>query len=336
MLNFTKLVQMAGVAMCISIVTPVFAESAPVYDADATQDDGVAVAAAPAPDNYPPAPGQEASGTFVPMQPAISSAQAAPPMSQAERLQRLEQQMNNMQAGDAVTRVDSLQDQVQALRGQVEQLTHQLEQIQNQQKSMYTDLDGRLAQAGTKPASPVTATPGAVADDAADDNPANDLPVVTPTVQKPFDKNAFKPVAVKPAKKADAQPNVAEEQQIYQTAYNLIKAKKYNDAITALQGMVKKYPSGQFASNAHYWLGELYGLMAKNEQALSEFKLVVEMYPDSPRVSDAQLKVGLLLASQLKWPEAKTALKKVVNHYPGSASAKLAAEQLKQIKIAGH
>ena len=61
---------------------------------------------------------------------------------------------------------------------------------------------------------------------------------------------------------------MAEEQQIYQTAYNLIKAKKYNEAVTALQKMLQKYPSGQFASNAHYWLGELYGLMGKNDQAL--------------------------------------------------------------------
>jgi len=44
----------------------------------------------------------------------------------------------------------------------------------------------------------------------------------------------------------------------------------------------------------------------------------------------------LIYASQLKWPDAKTALKKVVSRYPGSPSARLASEQLKQIKQAGH
>ena len=138
------------------------------------------------------------------------------------------------------------------------------------------------------------------------------------------------------AKSTDNQPNVAEEQQIYQTAYSLIKAKKYNDAVDALQKMLKKYPSGQFASNAHYWLGELYGLMGKNDQALAEFGTVVKTYPDSPRVSDAQLKLGLIYASQTKWSDAKTAFKRVINHYPGTASSRLASEQLKQIKQAGH
>jgi tol-pal system protein YbgF len=138
------------------------------------------------------------------------------------------------------------------------------------------------------------------------------------------------------AKLTDGQPDVAEEQQIYQTAYNFIKAKKYNDAVSALQGMLKKYPSGQFASNAHYWLGELYGLMDKNDRALIEFSAVVKIFPDSPRVSDAQLKVGLIYASQSKWSDAKMAFKKVINQYPGTASARLASEQLKQVKLAGH
>ena len=96
--------------------------------------------------------------------------------------------------------------------------------------------------------------------------------------------------------------------------------------------MLKKYPSGQFAANAHYWLGELYGLMGKNDQAVTEFGAVVQNYPDSPRVSDAQLKVGLIYAAQFKWSDAKSSFKKVINRYPGTASARLAAEQLKQIK----
>ena len=116
----------------------------------------------------------------------------------------------------------------------------------------------------------------------------------------------------------------------------MIKAKKYNEAVSALQNMLKKYPSGQFASNAHYWLGELYGLVGKHDQALTEFETVVTKFPDSPRVSDAQLKIGLIYATQSKWSDAKSSFKKVINRYPGTASARLASEQLKQIKQAGH
>ena len=243
-------------------------------DADAMQDDAADQAQYLPP---PPAPGQEASGNFIPVQPTISSVTSTPPMNVDQRVQRIEQQINNIQNSDSVTRVDSLQGQVQALRGQIEQLTHQLEQMQSQQKSMYSDLDGRLVQAGTKSPDPVPSAPGAMNtpdDEAAADNPANDLPVVIPS--KVMEKALLKPIVIKttkrqliPGEKEANQPNIAEEQQIYQTAYNLIKAKKYNEAVQALQGMLKKYPSGQFASNAHYWLGELYGLMGKNDLALA-------------------------------------------------------------------
>lgn len=350
---FSRVATMIAVAMSIGIATPVFAESAPVYDADSMPqqfDNG--------PDQSqdlppPPAPSQE--GAFVPNQlpaasssNAMSSTESSPPSGSPEqRLRRVEQQIQNMQNNDAAARVDSLQNQVESLRNQVEQLTHQLQQVQNQQKSQYADLDKRLAQQGTKANQPAPATDTQTASD----------DILTPAAMpaksnhkaksNPKTPAASDTVAAADASKADnaddhsaaksaSQPNVAEEQQIYQTAYNLIKAKKYNDAVDTLQKMLQKYPSGQFASNAHYWLGELYGLMGKNDQALTEFDTVVRVYPTSPRVSDAQLKVGLIYSAQSKWTEAKAAFKRVINHYPGTAPARLASEQLKQIRQAGH
>jgi tol-pal system protein YbgF len=315
-----------GVAVCLSLAAPAFAESAPVFDADAVQDDGVGEQAYLPPPPAPPAPDQESGSTFVPMQ-----AQPQPEQQQV--------------VSNDAARVDTLQSEIQSLRGQVEQLTHQLDQVKNQQKTapaqkVADEVKSAATEEAPAPKSLSARNNAASVNDGiqADNADGDDLSVATP----PKLETPAKPVLIKTSKKqtisseTKAQPNVAEEQQIYQTAYNLIKARRYNDAVSALQGMLRKYPSGQFASNAHYWLGELYGLMGKNDQALNEFTVVVDNYPESPRVSDAQLKVGLLLASQLKWPEAKSALKKVINHYPGSASARLAAEQLKQIKIAGH
>jgi TolA-binding protein len=64
--------------------------------------------------------------------------------------------------------------------------------------------------------------------------------------------------------------------------------------------------------------------------------VVMNKYPGSPRAPDAQLKLGLIYIGQFKWSEAKTTFKGVVSRYPGTASARLASEQLKQIKKAGH
>jgi TolA-binding protein len=76
--------------------------------------------------------------------------------------------------------------------------------------------------------------------------------------------------------------------------------------------------------------------MGKNDLALNEFSTVVTTYRDSPRVSDAQLKVGLIYSAQSKWSDAKSSFKQVINHYPGTAPARVASEQLKQIKTSGH
>lgn len=317
-----QIIRLTGLAVCL-IAMPVFAESAPVYDADDIQQQ-LESAVEPEQDLPPPPPPGES--VFIPPR-AVRSAQPvdvttgsiAP--STDQRLKRVEQQVNHLQSNSGSARVEALQSEIQALRGQVEQLTRQLQQLQGQQKTLYSDIDRRLADQNAAKSAGITSTASNTEAKAAE----------TKSTEKPLD------VAAKAAKPAEPeQPNVAEEQQIYQNAYNLIKAKKYEEAVTALQDMLQKYPSGQFASNAHYWLGELYGLMGKNDDALSQFAIVVQRYPDSPRVSDAQLKIGLLFATQTKWSEARAAFKKVISRYPGTASSRLASEQLKQIKDAGH
>lgn len=355
MQNLSRVVTVLGLTMSLGIAMPVFAESAPVYDADMMQQQFESADSA---QDYPPPPApsmaqndMQESG-FVPMQPAetppavvVSAAPSAvpqqapsgPPLSMEQRMRRLEQVM---QTSDNSSRIETMQTEIQTLRGQVEQLTHQLEVAQTQQKALYADIDKRLAD--QTPSAPVAAP-------AISATPAV-IPAVTKSARKasksvksksadsasPIGEAVSATLAATATKASSTQPNVAEEQQIYQTAYNLIKAKKYSDAVNALQNMLRKYPTGQFASNAHYWLGELYGLMGKNDKALTEFSTVVKTYSSSPRVSDAQLKVGLILATQMKWSDAKGAFKKVVNRYPGTTSARLALEQLKQIKQAGH
>lgn len=255
-------------------------------------------------------------------QPAAGVSVSNDNLSPEQRMRRLEQQLNSLQNTENPAQVESLQSEVQSLRSQVEQLNHQLDSVQKQQKAL--------------PAKPVTKA-------TANNNDDNDTETAPDDQPAPVKKKVTKAAAADQTDKSVAaedvtknQPDVAEEQKAYQTAYDLIKAKKYPEAVSTLQAMLKKYPSGQFASNAHYWLGELYGLMNKNDQALTEFSTVIEKFPGSPRVSDAYLKVGLILAAQAKWPEAKKTFNRVINTYPGTASSRLASEQLKQIKLAGH
>lgn len=303
-----------AVAMLFCIASLAWAEDAPVYDSD----------------NYPPAFDESSEGGL-PIANEQGYTASEPPLSTQQRIAKVEQQINNLQHTNPSAKLEVLQNEIQVLRNQVEELSHALQQMQTQQKTMYTDVDNRIQQLGKVKAS--KPLPGETVTSA-------QIPIGTGSAK--VLSNASKTAVTSevhqaaPAAKTESQPNPTEEQQTYQTAYDLIKAKKYNDAIAALQKMLQKYPRGQFAANAHYWLGELYGLLNKNDQSAAEFSIVADNYPDSAKASDAELKLGLIYVAQFKWSEAKAAFQKVISRSPRTASARLASEQLRQIRKAGH
>jgi tol-pal system protein YbgF len=319
-----------AVALLSSLVTVAFGEDAPVYEVD----------------NYPPAFDRTQDNLASDSSyDASSGGDGMTPMSSLppeQRLARLEQQLKNVQSSSSAAKIDALQREIASLRGQVEELTHQLKDADTRQRAMFADLDKRLVGGSTVPPPLKTDTPTdptPLATVSASPKPPEKPVLVADNVKKNTDVQASianTTVTPPPKPVLQSQPNVLEEQQIYQTAYDLIKSKKYNEAVSALQKMLQRYPSGQFAANAHYWLGELYGLLNKNDASANEFAIVVKKYPDSPKVSDAELKLGFIYLGQFKWTEAKAVFKNVVNRYPGTASARTAAEQLKQIKKSGH
>lgn len=291
-----------------------FTQPAPVFDADSMFEPMASE------QDLPPPPPPEQEGVFVPMQrearqPSRGEYEGRIPptaMNLGDRLRVIEQQLHNLQNTDQNAKVDSLQDQLQSLRAEVEALNHKLKLLETSQKE--ASLDQHKA-----------------------DNHASESKVLSELREE--GRLSQKPAEVKKTaeKKApESQPNIAEEQKIYQTAYQLIKEKKFSDAAETLQGMLKKYPGGQFAANAHYWLGELYGVMGQNDQALREFTTVIKQFQESSRVPDAEFKLGLIYSTQSRWADAKSAFKRVVNKYPNSTSARLAKEQLKELKKAGH
>jgi tol-pal system protein YbgF len=333
-------------AMLLSIaVTTAYAEDAPVYDVDnfPPQFDGQ-------PERAPqsPTPSTSTQGSQpqqlkqLEEEDGVSSMPSSSNLSSDERIARLEQQILNLQHANSAAKLNAVQTEVQALRGKVEDLTHQLQQIQSQQRSMYSDLDKRLNKQSIVNPEQVRPTQPAEEDKPVVPKVTLKKPVKVSVTKTKTTVSATTDDALLPAKhdtSAETSPSLNSEQQeleMYQSAYDLIKDSKFDQAIGVLQTMLKKYPSGQSAANAHYWLGELFGLQKKKEQAATEFATVVKNYPDSPKVSDAQVKLGMIYAAQFKWADAKTTFKKVISGYPGSTSARLASQQLKEIKAGGH
>ena len=84
-----------------------------------------------------------------------------------------------------------------------------------------------------------------------------------------------------------------DEQLSYVAAYEHVKHKRFQEAVPAMQAFIKAYPEGPYVANAHYWLGELYGVNGEYEKALEEFQIVINDFSDSSKLSSAQYKLGV-------------------------------------------
>lgn len=218
----------------------------------------------------------------------------------------LARQVAYLQQLNLPNKMAQLQQSVQDLQGLIEMQGHQINQLQIQQRKLYGDLDQRITSLSNS-AKPVM--------------PASTMPLVAPAVST---HNL-------PAESVSDQ----KETQIYQSAFNLIQQKQYSDAIPALMGYLKQYPSGRYAVNAHYWLGELYAIAGQNAQAVQEFTVVVTSYSDSNKAPDAMLKLGILANEQSQVAQAKEWWGKLIKQYPQSSAARIADAQLKQLDQAG-
>jgi TolA-binding protein len=146
--------------------------------------------------------------------------------AQAQAKKQIQQQNAN---AELFVLLDSLQQEVAQLRGQVEELNFKLRQMEQNQKDRYIDLDRRIIDlntqavqigAGSVPLQPIVAT---------------NIAVVAPESA----------VVVK------TEPDSPQQQSDYKAAFNLIRAKKFEQAIAALLTFVNNYPNGALTGNAH-------------------------------------------------------------------------------------
>ncbi|MFI4963244.1 MAG: tol-pal system protein YbgF [Legionellales bacterium] len=226
-----------------------------------------------------------------------------------------------------IEKVQSLQQEIQELRGQLEVQAHDLKLLQQQQIAFYKDLDTRLGASSGKSAS---------------NKPSADLSMDLKNTASVASIPAAIPKAapVKKIKVAQAvQPaihvsrtNPADEQISYLAAYELVKNKHYDEAITAMETFSRKYPQGGYTANAEYWLGELYMVKKEYPKAIAHFEVVLNQFPSSSKSAASMLKSGYAFAYSGNNQEAIKRLGQLVKTYPDSPSAELAKTKLESIK----
>jgi tol-pal system protein YbgF len=226
-----------------------------------------------------------------------------------------------------IDKIQSLQQELQELRGQLEVQAHDLKLLQQQQVAFYKDLDSRLSSTSTSAKIEVPSKPKVDLSLSAN-QPASGkrTSVSQPEVSQTRESTSV-PVAVIPVSRV----NPADEQISYLAAYELVKNRRYDDALNAMNQFVQKYPKGGYTANAQYWLGELYLVKKEYSKAVEHFNIVLQQFPTSSKSAASMLKMGYAYATLGNKPEAKKYLQQVVRAYPDTPTAQLASSKLRTI-----
>ncbi len=214
--------------------------------------------------------------------------------------------------------VEQLQQEVRELRGMVEQQAYTIEQLKSQQRDRYMDLDQRLLNLDRRLSQNGSAPVGEATSPATAGAPAAAEPPVTAST-------AGAEIA------ASKEPVTDAQKKAYEQAYDLIRQRQFDKAVDALHAFINQYPNTDLTANAYYWLGEVYLVMPKLEQAKQAFTVVVSRYPKHRKASDAYYKLGVTMDRLGDAAQAKNYLRGTAEKYPGSAAAGLAQDYLKKI-----
>jgi len=219
------------------------------------------------------------------------------------RLQRIERVMTNQSLLEMAQRIDALQAELRTMRGEVELLQNESQGGKAQSRSLYGDLEKRIA---------ALETLGGVG--------AGSMAAASSAATAPATGSA-----------GSATPATSGEQASYDAAFSALKGADYQRAISGFRNFVATYPGSALASNAQYWLGEAYYVNKEYQNAIAAFQKVTTDWPDSRKAPDAMVKIGFTQSAMGRNGDARVTLENVVHRYPGTEAAQLATERLKRL-----
>ncbi|MBW8809222.1 MAG: tol-pal system protein YbgF [Lysobacter sp.] len=237
--------------------------------------------------------------------------------SLADRVAVLEQRASDNQANlDLLNQVNQLKSELQSLRAQVEELQQQHKQLQDSSKAEYLYTDNRLNRLEGGAGAPVPA---------AAPQPQASVPAPPPPAVRDS----------APVVHGDAGliAQCGDERAAYDAAFNVLKSGQYAESARLFQEFLSVHPSGTYAPNALYWLGESYYVTQNYQLAQEQFQTLLDRYPTHDKAAGALLKVGLAQFGLKQVDAAERTLANVANRYPGTDAARTAVDRLNAIQL---
>ena len=194
--------------------------------------------------------------------------------------------------GDLYYQLQVLQAELRDLRGELEEQKYLLQTLERDHQDRYVELDKRLSSLNEDPLAQFVQT-------------------VDPSPRTEFVKDS-------------AIGSKESERDQYGMAIDLMRARKFQEAISAFQALIETFPNGRYTANCFYWLGELFVATGDKELGRQNFMQVVNLYPDNQKVPDALYKLGRIYIDLGDMDIGQRYLSRVMENHPESSAAKLA------------
>lgn len=221
---------------------------------------------------------------------------------------------------DLMLEIKRLQQEVRQLQGRIEVQQNELSVLKRRQQEQYLDLDARLQERSAGSAGDSRQKPGHITE--------SDLGRQTVQTLSAGRVDHATETGAPPESAATASSASPEEKDAYQKAFDLLKQSDYENAARGFEDLLKRYPNGEYADNALYWLGEINYVQRDYGAALTRFQRIAADYPGSAKIPASLLKIGYIHYEKSDWEQARKALQRVIEQFPDTNEAQLAQGRL--------
>jgi len=120
---------------------------------------------------------------------------------------------------------------------------------------------------------------------------------------------------------------------LYSNGYRDWTTKKYDLAIQEFNEYLQYFPTTLFASNAQFYIGDIYYRTDNYPKALEAFDAVLERYLDGNKTPDAHYMKALTLLKMGRNDAAATEFRDIIKRYPDTDPAAQARARLREMGL---
>ena len=224
----------------------------------------------------------------------------------------LQKTVQDMQANSGA-RLDTMSTQIQGISDNLQETLARMGKLNQQLTDAQNAIQAIDAKLASNAPPPTASAPGAGG------APPSGLP----------------PIPGAPASASNAPPASAPSADLlYSNGLRDLNGKKYDLAAQEFGDYLKFYSTTDLASNAQFYVGEIYFAQQQYDQAIDAYSKVINNYPKSFKLAPAHLKRALALIALGEKNSGVSELRMVVKSYPGTDEERRAKAKLQELGVA--